>query len=199
MLPVRPERDAVVEELRLLTGAVENHDVVAAVEGGRDAQGPESGERAVAAVDRDERRRGLAAARGAEDPSGQRVALVGNLDRLDVGRRVCDESLPRAALLREGRREGARVGERADGVNRDRVVGRCPQVRFGRAHPVARGGSLRGDAVHPLGQPEPRRVPSCVVAFADPGGRREDLTRLARAAGAVTQGRADLVIVIRIR
>ena len=121
-------------------------DVIAALQRRRHAGRPESGERAVAPVNGDDRGRSAGPVRAfPEEVTGERGGLVGDVDTLDRCRAFGNEGVPGGLLLRECGGEAGSVDQCADRVDGDAEVGGCPQEAFRGADSVPRGlGGLRG-------------------------------------------------------
>ena len=181
-LPVVAERDAALEQQRLLAGAVEDERVPAAVERRADGRGPEPAERAVAAVGDHERRTGGAARVRAEEVAGQGVALEGDVGVHVPARGGGDEVVPGGAVLAErGQQHGVGVGHAVDERQRLVVELAGRQEQRGGGGRVACGAGVDGGGAQPVGLLVPGGVPARRIVV---GAARQDFQDGADVGGA---------------
>lgn len=179
-LPVGAERDALLDERRLLPGAVVGHPVHPALRRRRPALEPHPRGRAVAAVGHHDQGPPLARGRvrRPEEPGGQGGVLVGDGDPLAGRLHEVHDPLPAVALPRPELRAPPGLLRVLDGVEGGRVVGRGAEEAGARGHPVARGERGLGGGPDGVGGGGPLAHPGVRVPVLHPADGGQHLARL---------------------
>jgi hypothetical protein len=129
-----------------------------------------------------------------EEVAGQRPIRIGDIDLFDVMVAQVDETVPAGAVRAEGRQESFVGREATDGVHRDRVIGRRPQVCLPGPGGVACVDRGIGQRVYPVRGVGPSAKPALVIAVAYGIDRCQDFAGVCVTGGGGAERASDFVV-----